>query len=138
MNYWKGGKPDEFCNIENSCLRLSGTPVQLQRTDVPGQNGAYKDLLTNIQQGHTYGVRCRVRAAARTTARFRLWIHDIDTTGSDKFEPNEEGVTPSIEFQEMTLRYGATQTNKLRIHLHYFAGQGIIYVDKVEVFEIQT
>lgn len=135
-NYWQPPnlKDDlKTCRIVDSCFRLAGTPEQLTH---PRGNGAFKDL--DVEMYQQYEVVCRVRSDPGTTCRFQLWLHDISEGGK---EPSAREPDPprtlSTEFEDIDLTYQTTGTGKLRIHLHYLAGDGVIFVDSVKVYHVQ-
>lgn len=132
IGYWHESNKSKF-NIDNSNLIFSGSPGEF--INPRKQTGAYIDLSSNIYNKNKYLIRCRVKARRDTTARFQLWVHDIDQPTQSKKEPSG-GLSPHNRYQWIVMKYQATPTNKLRIHLHCFAGGGKIYIDKVEVYKV--
>jgi hypothetical protein len=65
---------------------------------------------------------------------FKLWVHDTRGQGEMKSPPNF--YTPGEEYEEVKVGFIATKSQALRIHLHYKAGKGKIFVDKVGVVKI--
>lgn len=58
--------------------------------------------------------------------------------GSTRAKGDSEKITPQTDWQELSMLYTSTQTPNLRVHLHYFPGEGEIHVDKVTVEGLYT
>lgn len=71
----------------------------------------------------------------RTTASIQIWCHDMATNPKNR---SSRQMTPSDDWQEISMLYTCTQTPHLRIHLLYFPGDGEIHVDKVTVERLYT
>lgn len=139
VDYWRTenrGQLSDQIKIENRRMRFTGDVSDFG--DRRNNHGvSYIDLNGRLRPGRSYEVQCRARSDPGTTARFRLWCHDIYGEGGISYKDRwTEERTPTTEWEDIKLVYTATQTKDLRIHLRYFPGKGTIYVDEVQVFEI--
>jgi len=119
----------DLCRIEDSGLRLAGTPQQLPE----GENGACIDL-PDVQKGKSYDIRCRVRSQRQSAIPFQLWIHD--TTGEAEVRLPRRPTKPKVKGGSISATFTGTGSGALRVHLHHLAGQGAVWVDRVEVREL--
>lgn len=55
-----------------------------------------------------------------------LWLHDVQGGNSVQL-----GITPTTNWQQVSLPYTVDSTGKLRIHLYQFAGSETTYWDEV-------
>jgi YD repeat-containing protein len=100
-------------------LQLSGSST----------GGACQDV-SGLTNGVTYQARVWVRAAAGTTGKFRLWLHD--TTGANTQVSADIAPPTDGTWQQVIVPYTANAIGKVRIHLYYpITGTGTIYVDEV-------
>jgi hypothetical protein len=100
----------------------------------PNENGALIDLSSNIYEGFVYEVSCKVKADERSTMGFKLWVHD--TKGENSTTDPKDFVTPGTELKEYSVKFKATNSNALRIHLHCKAGEGRILVKEVTIIKV--
>ncbi|OGD79619.1 hypothetical protein A2368_02700 [Candidatus Collierbacteria bacterium RIFOXYB1_FULL_49_13] len=127
MNYWGSYKPDETCKIENSRMVFRARSNDLQsRRD---ENGACIDLVDDIQTGVKYEVSCWVCSTRGSTMKFSLWVHDTKEGNEIKSQMK----TPTSEFEQVKVGFIASKTRAMRVHLHYRAGVGQIFVNRVVV-----
>jgi len=130
MNYWGSTNPHRTNRIENNQMIFEALPSEWAWSGGPGQGGAYHDLRTGIVSGFTYIVECKVKSTPSTTMRFQLWLHDTE----EKNTVRGEIETPPVDdFKTYKLKFKATDSRAIRIHLHCYAGQGRIIVDEVRV-----
>jgi len=132
LNYWGSTNPSKTNRIDNSQMIFEATPSEVTNKD--GFFGAFFDLRNGIYQGNLYEVTCFVRSTANSTMGFQLWLHD--TTGNSSLLTPEKPLTPPTSGQEVSLKWKATNSNAMRIHLHCKAGVGSIIVEKVAVYKI--
>jgi hypothetical protein len=66
---------------------------------------------------------------------FRLWVHD--TIGIKNEITNWE-IPPSDLFKTFSLKFTATETNAIRIHLHCKSGSGKIEIKEVKVVRLRS
>jgi len=129
LNYRPTEPPgSDLCRIEDSELRLAGTPQQLPQ----GENGASIDR-PDVQHGRSYDIHCWVRSQRGGTIPFQLWIHD--TTGAGEVRVPRTPKRPRVKSERIRARFTGTASGALRVHLHYLAGEGAVWVDRVEVWE---
>lgn len=132
LNYWGSNDPDKTCRFEKSNMVFEAEDSDL--VSPQKENGACLDLTDGIYQGSKYEIYCWVKSSKYTTMGFKLWVHDTLGQAEMKSSPNFH--TPTSEYKEVSVQFIATKSQALRIHLHYKAGKGSIYVDKVKVVKI--
>lgn len=132
FNYWGSNNPDKTCRIEQSSMVFEAEDSDL--TSPQKENGACFDLTDGVYQGSKYEISCWVKSSKNTTMGFKLWVHDARGQAEMKFPANF--YTPGNRYEEVKVGFIATQSQALRIHLHYKAGRGKIYVDKVKVVKV--
>jgi hypothetical protein len=107
-------------------------------------NGAFIEIHEGVFNAFTYEISCSIRASANSSMSFCLWVHD---SGGAKWEtnpeiakstkinsqPGDEFHQPGEQFEAVKLKYIATYTNRLRIHLHCKPGEGRIEVESLTV-----
>ena len=98
------------------------------------ENGACIDLKNGIYQDSKYEVSCWVNSSKNTRMGFKLWVHDTLGQAEMKFPANF--YTPGNKYEEVKVGFIATQSQALRIHLHYKVGKGKISVDRVKVIKV--
>ena len=130
MNYWGSTNANKTNRIENNKMIFEALPTEWSWSGSPGQGGAYYDLRTGIVKGLNYVVECKVKSTPSTTMRFQLWLHDTVEQNSVR---GEIETPPTDNFKIYRLKFKATDSRAIRIHLHCFAGQGQIIVDEVKV-----
>lgn len=137
LNYWGSTNPGKTNRIENSMMIFEANKNELFNQD--GEFGAYFDLKNGIYEGLTYEVSCLVKSDPNTTMQFQLWLHDNVLGNNSSLRSKKYPVkfeTPGTKFKEIKVKFVATATNGIRIHLHNKGGLGKIYVDKVSVMKI--
>lgn len=132
LNYWGSNNPTKTARFESSNLIFEAQNSDL--TDSRHENGAYFDLTNGIYQGNTYEVSCKVRADQGSTMSFQLWVHDVQGQNDVKYPTTL--VTPTETYQTLRVRFVATASQGLRVHLHTRAGTGKIYVNEVKVVKL--
>jgi hypothetical protein len=130
MNYWGSTNPQKTNRIENNQMIFEAQAHEWAWKGNPGQNGALYDLRAGITKDLFYTVECMVISTPGTTMQFRLWLHDTEGNHSVITEPE---TPPTDKPKRYSLRFKATETRAMRIHLHCFAGQGRIIVSEVRV-----
>lgn len=132
LNYWHSKNEDKTCRFENNSMVFEADESDL----VPPQkeNGACIDLIKGIYQGSKYEIYCWVKSSRKTTMGFKLWVHDKDGHAEMKSSPDFS--TPSTRYTEVKVPFIATKSQALRVHLHYKAGVGKIFVNKVKVVRV--
>ena len=130
MNYWGSTNANKTNRIENNRMIFEALPTEWAWSGSPGQGGAYYDLRTGIVKGLNYIIECKVKSAPSTTMKFQLWLHDTVEKNSVR---GEVETPPTNDYKTYTLKFKATDSQAIRIHLHCFAGQGQIIVDEVRV-----
>ncbi len=136
LNYWGTTNPAKTNRIENSMIIFEATEDDLLHPSK--EFGAYIDLRNNIKEGEVYEVSCSVKAELGTTMKFQLWVHDNIVGNKLSMRTEKYPIklkTPSARFKEVKLRFVATSTNGMRIHLHNKGGKGRIFVKKVIVLK---
>lgn len=137
LNYWRTTNPEKTNRIEDSTMIFEAREDEL--LNEKKEFGAYYDLKNGIYEGYTYEVICKVKSDPGTTMKFQLWLHDnvVGNRSSMRTAKSpEELETPSNDFQEIKIKFVATATNGIRIHLHNKGGLGKIYVKDVTVYKI--
>jgi hypothetical protein len=132
LNYWGTTNPTKNNRIENSRMIFQATPSEVANKE--GFFGAFFDLTNGVYQGNTYEVVCFVKSREGSTMGFQLWLHD--TTGNASILTPDKLFTPPVSGKEIRLKFVATASNAMRIHLHSKAGAGSIIVEKVAVYKI--
>ncbi len=103
----------------------------------PDENGALIDLKNGIFEGFTYQVKCQAKSDNGTTMGFKLWVHDKGQPNAVSITDPKDGFeTPGLELKDYSVRFLATKTNEMRIHLHCRAGAGRILVKEVTVTKL--
>lgn len=131
LNYWGSNDPDKTCRFEKSAMVFRGEESDLK--SLQKENGACIDLTEGIYQGSRYEISCRVKADKATNLGFKLWAHDAHGRAEIK---SPTFIIPSDEYEEVKIGFIATRSKTLRVHLHYKAGKGEIYVDRVKVVKV--
>jgi len=129
LNYW--GENGLTITKEHAHLIFATNSQQLGK----GENGAFCDLHSGIYEGQTYKIECKVRSDGHCTMGFRLWVHGTDVLpgpGVTIPEPPNFHLPPS-HLETYSLRFIATASNAMRIHLHCLTGSGRILVKEVKV-----
>ena len=132
LNYWHSINPDNTCRIEQSSMVFEAEDEDL--ISPQKENGAYFDLTNGIYQGSKYEASCWVKSGEGTTMGFKLWVHD--TTGRAEMKSSAGFYTPGTQYEEIKVHFIGTKSRALRIHLHYKAGRGKIFVDRVKVVKV--
>jgi hypothetical protein len=132
LNYWGSNNPDKTCRIEQSSMVFEAEDQELQSSQK--ENGAYYDLHEKIYKGSRYEVICWVRSGASSTMGFKLWVHD--TKGGGEMKSSTNFIKPDSDYQEVKVQFVGTDSNALRIHLHYKPGKGKIFVDRVRAVKL--
>jgi len=130
LNYWGSRNPEKTNRIEKNQMIFEAQPNEWTWSGNPGQNGALYDVRAGITRGLFYTVECLAMATPGTTMKFRLWLHDTEGNNSVITEPE---TPPTDKPKKYSLRFKATETRAMRIHLHCFAGDGRIVVSEVKV-----
>lgn len=137
LNYWGTTNPSKTNRIENSMIIFEANEDELLHPKK--EFGAYIDLKNGIHEGSIYEITCKVKSELGTTMKFQLWLHDNVIGNNSSMRtvkyPNALEI-PDSNFKEIKLRFVATVTNGIRIHLHNKGGRGKILVDKVTVSRI--
>lgn len=132
LNYRGSNNPDKTCRIEQSSMVFEAEDSDL--TNPRKENGAYIDLESGFYQGSRYEISSWVKSSENTRMGFKLWVHDKLGKAEMKFPA--KFYTPGNEYEEVKVGFIATQSQALRIHLHYKAGKGKIFVDRVKVVKV--
>lgn len=133
LNYWGSTNPQKTNRIENSLMIFEANENEL--VDPKKEFGAYVDVRNGIYQGYTYEISCKVKSDIETTMGFQLWVHDTTGGISSVWEPSKF-FSPQTSFREIKLKFIATSTGAIRVHLHNKAGKGRILVDNVSVVKV--
>jgi hypothetical protein len=132
--YW-GGRQDTVSKI-NGYMAFSARPGEWNRL-TPDENGALYDITSGVYEGFTYQVQCKAKCDSNTTMGFKLWVHDTEGgAGRSVSNPSDGFDTPGTELKDYSVKFKATKTNAIRIHLHCKAGQGRILVKEVVVTKL--
>lgn len=129
LDYWGKGSSSKINRVEKGCMVFEAEESEISHEKK--ESGAYFDLKNGIYKDNIYTVRCNVRSDQDTTMKFRLWLHD--TSGKSESVSSDDMFIPSNKFQVIEAKFVATDSNAMRIHLHFKAGKGKIYVDNVTV-----
>lgn len=132
LNYWSSNDQDKTCRIEHASMIFEAEDSDL--VDKRKENGAYFDLTNGVYENSRYEISCWVKSSKNTTMGFKLWVHDKQGNADMKFPASF--FTPGREYKEIKVTFIGTKSQALRIHLHYKAGKGKIFVNKVVVTKI--
>jgi hypothetical protein len=141
LDFWGQWKPTSYIFVPQPTqnehyLVLSGdNSVFAEIPHFNNQSGAYKDMKEVLAYGQTVEITARVCSAPGTTSSMQLWCHDLAPNPKNRYT---EPVTPSQDWQELSMLYTSTQSSNLRVHLLYTPGAGQIYVDRVRVERLYT
>lgn len=133
LNYWGTKNPRKTNRIENSTMIFEAAQDELLNSS--GFFGAYIDIADKIYNEQTYEIRCKVSSTANTTMGFQLWIHEGNDGSSKVVEPMFPKI-PNNKPEIFKARYTATESNKMRIHLHCTGGIGQIIVSEVDIYQL--
>lgn len=132
LNYRDSNNSDKTCRIEQSSMVFEANDSDL--AGPKKENGAYIDLSNGIYKDSKYEISCWVKSSDKTTMGFKLWVHDTKGRGEMKFPANF--YTPGSTPEEIKVGFIGTESQALRIHLHYKAGNGKLFVSKVVVVKV--
>lgn len=141
LDFWGQWRPTDYNYVippsaSDHYMLFSGDDALFRKIfHFKGQGGAYKDLFGMLVYGQTVKITARVKAKSGTTAKVQLWCHDIEPNPKNR---KTELVTPDEDWQDISMRYTATNSQNLRVHLLYTPGAGQIYVDRVMVHALHT
>ncbi|MDW3209599.1 MAG: hypothetical protein R8N23_07025 [Reichenbachiella sp.] len=134
LNYWGTKNPNKTNRIQDNKMIFEAAPEEL--IDPNNFFGACYDLKNGIFNGNKYEVSCQVAATKNATMKFQLWLHDTKGGNSSVKYP----ITPTIPTEEgetIGVKFIATETNAMRIHLHCQGGSGRITVNEVSVNKVK-
>jgi hypothetical protein len=132
LNYWGSNNPSKTCRIEQSAMVFEAEDSDL--TNPKKENGAYFDLGSGIYKDSKYEISCWAKSNENTKMGFKLWVHDTKGHGEMRYPANF--YTPGSRNEEVKIGFIGTQSQALRIHLHYKAGKGKISVSRVRVMKV--
>lgn len=141
----KQPQPPSLCQIRDSRLMLSGRKDQFEyETSIPTFDPkdrlgwAYRNFSEIIRKDTLYELRCWVRSSEDATCRFLLWVHDNmhDEGSTYELKYPSEPVTPSMDWEELRLQFYGSDKYGTRIHLVYAAGEGAVFIDRVELWVV--
>lgn len=141
MDFWGMWQPNQFCFVpqptsDDHFLILTGDPAQfLQYNHFNGQGGAFRDFPSIMSYGQTVKVTAYIRATPMATATVALWCHDLVPNPKNRYS---DSITPTEDWQELSMLYTSTQSPNLRVHLLYSPGAGQIQVDRVVIEGLYT
>jgi hypothetical protein len=133
LNYWGTSNKPKTNRIENGFMIFEANPNEVNNAQ--HQYGAYIDINNGIYDNNKYEIICRVKSIEHTTMKFQLWVHDTRGDSINIRKPDTP-YTPSTNFETIKAIYQGNKKNALRIHLHNLPGEGMIIIDKVEVYKI--
>jgi hypothetical protein len=142
LDFWGQWQPTKYIYVpmpskNEHYLTMSGDEELFnQIPHYNNQGGAYIDLRDIMDYGQTVRVTAyKVRSKPGTTAKLQLWCNDLYPNPKNRYSI---ALTPTEEWQEVSLFFTSTQSPHLRIHLLYSPGTGEIQVDRVSVETLYT
>jgi hypothetical protein len=136
LDFWGQWKPTDYIQVplpsknEHYLVMRGNDELFKQIPHFQNQGGAYIDLLDKLTYGQTIEITAKVRSKPNTTAQIQLWCNDLHPNPKNRYS---EVITPTEEWQEVSLIYTSTQSPHLRLHLLYSPGDGEIQVDQVSI-----
>jgi len=103
-----------------------------QSLALSGSGGAVYQDISGVSPGHLYQITAWAKAEPGTEGKVSLELHDgkkQSVAATDAIQVSDS------KFELLSLDYRATSSGVVRVHLHYWGGDGTVYFDDVTVTE---